>query len=76
MLELSDNQFSGPFPSWLITQPPLVLASCGGCSVAVSLNGSGMQLTCPQDLEVTAQQLPFLQTAAYQCVNTAGQQVG
>eukprot|EP00775_Hariotina_reticulata_P004433 gene4433-4688_t len=75
VLSLSNNQFSGPFPSWLITQPPLVQKSCSGCRIAVFVNGSSMQLTCPEGLDVTPQQLPYLQAAEYQCRNSQGQQV-
>jgi len=44
VLNLTGNAFSGPFPEFLITQPPLVEASCGGCMVRVGLNGSNMKL--------------------------------
>lgn len=44
MLNMSDNALSGPFPAFLITQPPLVEASCQGCMVRVGVNGSAMNL--------------------------------
>jgi len=35
-----------------------------------------MQLACPEDLDITPQQLPYLQSAQYQCRDAQGQQVG
>lgn len=44
MLNLDNNSFSGPFPSFLIVQPPLVEEACDGCMVLVRLNGTNNKL--------------------------------
>jgi hypothetical protein len=44
VLNLADNSFSGPFPQFLVSQPPQVEAACNGCQVRVSLNGTDNKL--------------------------------
>jgi hypothetical protein len=44
VLNLANNSFSGPFPSFLIEQPPLVEEACDGCMVLVRLNGTNNKL--------------------------------
>eukprot|EP00878_Enallax_costatus_P017728 GHUV01018625.1.p1 GENE.GHUV01018625.1~~GHUV01018625.1.p1 ORF type:complete len:897 (+),score=270.26 GHUV01018625.1:870-3560(+) len=77
ILDLSNNSFSGPFPTWLPTQSALVARACGQlCRVDVDVNGTDMKLSCPADLAVTPDQIPFLKRQNFQCTDNSGQQVG
>eukprot|EP00882_Tetradesmus_deserticola_P031867 GHRQ01036045.1.p1 GENE.GHRQ01036045.1~~GHRQ01036045.1.p1 ORF type:complete len:342 (+),score=139.26 GHRQ01036045.1:362-1387(+) len=44
ILDLSNNELQGVFPSWIITNLPLLAVSCK-CSIGISLDAS--RLTCP-----------------------------
>lgn len=70
VLDLSDNALSGPFPTFLITQPVQVQAACQGkCDMAVFLNGTNMALQCPGHMQITEQEWQYLRDAEYECLD-------
>lgn len=76
MLDLADNAFQGPFPMFLVTQAAAVQAACSSeCTVSVYLYG--LELQCPNEVQLTQQQLQYLQDAhaTYECVNSTGNKV-
>jgi hypothetical protein len=81
VFNISGNQLTGAFPTYLLTQLPKLAANCtnGRCTVAASVTGPSMSLACPTGEALQNADSKYntsvLATQQLECLSPSGQRV-